>query len=117
MAGLSEKPIGIGLLGFGTVGIGVAKLLERNRPLIESRIGARIKLQTALVKDLKKERETVPAGITLTDDPEKILGDPEIKIVIELMGGFEPARTYLLQAMKAGKHVVTANKAVLAKHW
>lgn len=117
MSGKSQKPIGIGLLGFGTVGSGVAKLLDRNRSLIESRIGAPIRLQTALVKDLKKERELVPEGIRLTDDPSVILNDPEIRIVIELIGGYEPARTYILDAMKAKKHVVTANKAVLARHW
>src|SRR5258708_7602322 len=117
MASKSKNSIGIGLLGLGTVGNGVAELLERNRPLIESRIGASIHLKSALVKDIKKNRENLPAGMMLTDKPEKVLQDPDVKIVVELMGGFEPARSYILQAIRLKKHVVTANKAVLAKYW
>ncbi len=112
-----KKTIGIGLLGLGTVGTGVVELLQRNRPLIESRIGAPLKVRAALVRDLSKPRPPLPPDLLVTDDPEKLLKDPEIQIVVELMGGFEPARQYLLSAIRAGKHVVTANKAVLAKHW
>jgi homoserine dehydrogenase len=113
----SKEIIEIGLLGLGTVGSGVVELLERNRSLIESRIGAPIRITRALVRDLTKPRLAMPEGLEITDDPARILNDPKIKMVVELMGGFEPSRTYILQAIKAKKHVVTANKAVLAKHW
>ncbi len=112
-----KKKVTMALLGLGTVGAGVAELLEKNRQLIESRIGASLELKSALVRDLKRARTGVPDSVKLTTDIEAILKDPEIDIVVEVMGGFEPARSYLLKAIDAGKHIVTANKAVLAKYW
>ncbi|MES2201447.1 MAG: homoserine dehydrogenase [candidate division FCPU426 bacterium] len=112
-----KKKIVIGLLGLGTVGSGVAELLEKNRQHIESRVGAQLEIKAALVRDLSKARSAVPASTKITQKPSDILDDPEIDLVVELMGGFEPARTYILQAISKGKHVVTANKAVMAKHW
>jgi homoserine dehydrogenase len=112
-----KKKVTFALLGLGTVGVGVAELLEKNRQLIEGRVGATLELKTALVRDLKKERPGVPASVRITTDPEAILKDPEIDIVVEVMGGFEPAYGLMRRAIEAGKHVVTANKAVLAKHW
>jgi homoserine dehydrogenase len=112
-----KKKVTFALLGLGTVGAGVAELLEKNRQLIEGRVGAPLELKAALVRDIKKARSGVPASVRLTTNPQDILGDPEIDIVVELMGGFEPAREYILKAMDAKKQVVTANKAVLAKHW
>jgi homoserine dehydrogenase len=113
----SKKKIVFGLLGLGTVGAGVAELLEKNRQLIEGRVGAELVLKSALVRDLKRPRQGVPSSVKITTDPDAILKDPEIDIVVEVMGGFEPARDYILRAIDARKHVVTANKAVLAKHW
>ena len=113
----AKKNIKFALMGLGTVGAGVAELLEKNRQLIESRVGATLELKAALVRDVKKARAGVPASVKITTDPDVILKDPEIDIVIEVMGGFEPAHDYIMRAIDAGKHVVTANKAVLAKHW
>lgn len=112
-----KKKVTFALLGLGTVGAGVAELLEKNRQLIEGRVGAPLELKSALVRDVAKARQGVPAAVKLTTDPDAILKDPEVDIVVELMGGFEPAREYILRAIEAGKQVVTANKAVLAKHW
>jgi homoserine dehydrogenase len=112
-----KKTVTFALLGLGTVGAGVAELLEKNRQLIEGRVGAALVLKAALVRDVKKARSGVPASVLLTTDPDVILRDPDIDIVVEVMGGFEPARDYILRAIDARKQVVTANKAVLAKHW
>jgi len=112
-----KKKVTFALLGLGTVGAGVAELLEKNRQLIEGRVGAALELKAALVRDPSKPRDGVPASVKITSDPDAILKDPEIDIVVEVMGGFEPAYDYMRRAMEAGKHVVTANKAVLARHW
>src|SRR5688572_11553701 len=112
-----KKKIGIGLLGLGTVGSGVVELLEKNRVHIESRVGAQLEIRSALVKDSGKIRPGLPAGLKLVTKASEIINDPEIDLVVELMGGFEPARAYILEAISKGKHIVTANKAVLARHW
>ena len=103
------------LLGAGTVGGGVYKLVERRAAEMPDKAGAELKITKVLVKNLQKKREGIPSEV-LTDDWEGIIHDPEISIVIELMGGVEPARTYILQALEAGKNVVTANKDLLAEH-
>ncbi len=113
----NKAVIQVGMLGFGNVGQGVYRLLEKNRSLIESKIGAKMVVKRVMVRDPHKEREVVlPEGM-MTTKYEDILNDPDIDIVLELMGGYEPTRTYLLDAMKKGKHIVTANKAVLSMHW
>ena len=109
------KEIKAALLGAGTVGGGVYKLVERRAAEMPDKVGAELKITKVLVKNLQKKREGIPSEV-LTDDWEGIIHDPEISIVIELMGGVEPARTYILQALKAGKNVVTANKDLLAEH-
>lgn len=109
------KKIKAALLGMGTVGGGVYKLLERRKEEMPAKIQAELEISKVLVRNLSKKREGVPEGV-LTDDWESIVKDPEISIVIELMGGIEPARTYILQALEAGKHVVTANKDLMATH-
>src|SRR5262245_1508867 len=110
----AKRDIGIGLIGLGTVGAGVWKLLTSNAPLIEERTGVSLKIRKICVKDPKKKREvSVPANL-LTANPEDVLNDPEIHIVAELMGGLEPAGALVLQALEKGMHVVTANKALLA---
>ena len=103
------------LLGAGTVGGGVYKLIEKRKSEMPSKIQAEFTITKVLVKNLNKKREGIPDEV-LTDDWQGILDDPEISIVIELIGGIEPARTYILEALKAGKNVVTANKDLLAEH-
>ncbi len=109
------KIIKAALLGFGTVGGGVYKLLERRKKEMPLKAGASLEIVRVLVRDASKAREGVSKEI-LTDDWKSIAADPEIEIVIELMGGIEPTRTYILEALNAGKHVVTANKDLMAEH-
>jgi homoserine dehydrogenase len=109
------KKIQIGLLGMGTVGCGVAAILANNGYDINTRSAAHISIKKALVRNLLKERPCSD-NILITDRPEEILDDPEIEIVVEVMGGIEPARSYILTALNNGKNVVTANKDLLAVH-
>lgn len=107
----------LGLLGLGNVGSGVVQLLADNAEAISERLaGATVEVRRALVKEADKQRIVKVPPWLLTTDPNVILDDPEIDIVIELIGGEEPARTLVLGAIAKGKHVVTANKALLAKH-
>ena len=109
------KKVNIGLLGFGTVGSGVWKIINKNKDIISQKCGSEIVIKKILVRDINKKRKAdVPVDI-LTTDADEILNDRDIKIVVEVMGGIEPARDYILKAIKNGKHVVTANKALLAK--
>lgn len=108
-------PIQIGILGLGTVGTGVVKILQQNADAIQTRTRCEINIKGILDRDLHRERE-VSGDFILTDQPEKILQDPEIDIIVEVMGGIEPARTFILEALEHGKHVVTANKDLLALH-
>ena len=110
-----DKIVQVGLLGFGTVGSGVVRVLTDNSQLIAQRAGTAITIKKILVRDLKKKRALSTAA-ELTTDPAAVLGDPEIDIVVELLGGEEPARTLMLEALNHGKHVVTANKDVMAKY-
>lgn len=104
----------IAILGLGNVGKGVWKILQKNENEIMRRSGYEIEVAKILVRDKNKGRDVeVPEGI-LTDNFEEIINDKEIKIIIELMGGAEPSKEYMLKSMKAKKHVVTANKLVLA---
>lgn len=104
----------IGILGSGTVGSGVIEVLKKNISDIEQRVGRSISIKSVLVRDLTKKRDHLE-GIQLTNKVEDILDDPEIKIVVELMGGLHPSLEYMLMAMEAGKHVITANKDVVAQ--
>ena len=110
------KVINVGLIGFGTVGAGVVKLLSANALLIEKKLGARLILKRIVDLDLTTDRGVEVAPGVLTANVSELLDDPEISIVMELIGGYEPARTFVLRAIAAGKHVVTANKALLAVH-
>ena len=106
--------IGIGLLGLGTVGAGVATILtspEGRHPLI-----AELDLVRVAVRDLNRSRPVSIPQEKLTTDPEAVVDDPEVQVVVEVMGGIEPARTLIMRAIAAGKSVVTANKAVIARH-
>ena len=111
-----ESVLKIGLIGVGTVGTGVVKILQENAADIEARLGAKVVLKRAAVLDLDRQRDASVDPALLTADPAEVLDDPEISIVIELIGGYEPARRYILRAIEQGKHVVTANKALLAVH-
>ncbi|MBI4209024.1 MAG: homoserine dehydrogenase [Deltaproteobacteria bacterium] len=117
--GASKIQVGkiqIGMIGLGTVGSGVVQLLEKNRDLIRRRLGADIQIKKIAVAQTQKKRSLKIASSLLTDKVEEVLNDPEISMVVELMGGIDPAKRYLLQAIEKGKHIVTANKAVLAHH-
>lgn len=109
------KTIQAALLGAGTVGGGVYKLLERRRSELPDKIGADVVISKILVRDAKKARAGIPSD-KLTEHFEEILNDPQISVVIELMGGVEPAKRYIEAALAAGKHVVTANKDLLAEY-
>lgn len=110
------KEISIGLIGFGTVGSGVVKILQENGSLLAARAGIPLRLKRIADLDLKSDRGVKVDRSILTSDPEQILQDPEISIVVELIGGYEPARTLILEAFRQRKQVVTANKALLAHH-
>ncbi len=109
------KDIKIGLLGFGTVGSGVARVLKENAHEIEQKVGTSVTIKKVLVRDKSKKREYLD-DLYVTDDINEIINDDEIDIVVELMGGLVPAHDYMLKAIAAGKHVVTANKDVLAEN-
>ena len=106
----------IGLIGLGTVGTGVARLLTEHPDRIARRAGRRVRWAWAAVRELEKPRACRLDGVWLTTDPAEVIGDPDVDIIIETMGGTEPALEYVLSALAAGKHVVTANKALLAEH-
>lgn len=110
-----HQTIKAALLGFGTVGSGVYELLRRRKEEIPQKIGAELEISKILVRNKNKQREGVPSEI-LTDSWQEIIEDKDIQIVIEVMGGIEPAKNYVLEALRAGKQVVTANKDLLAAH-
>jgi homoserine dehydrogenase len=110
------NPIRIGLLGLGTAGGGTYDILLRNREEIARRAGREIHVVAAAVRDLAKARARVGDGIRLGTDPQAVVDAADVDIVVELMGGIEPARSLILSAIAQGKHVVTANKALLALH-
>ena len=110
------KSIKVGLIGFGTIGSGMVKILQDNQKIIKDRLGASVDVIKIADLDITTNREVkVESGI-LTTDANEVLDHPDIDVVIELMGGYEPARSFILKAIKNKKHVVTANKALLAKY-
>ncbi|HFQ90601.1 MAG TPA: homoserine dehydrogenase, partial [Desulfobulbus sp.] len=109
-----NKTIQVGLIGFGTVGSGLAEVLHSQQKRLAQRTGMTIRL--AKVADINVS--ALPPqfdDVTLTRDASELIGDPEIDIVVELIGGIEPAKTFVMNAIAAGKHVVTANKALLSQ--
>jgi len=111
------KPINVGLLGLGTVGGGTLTVLRRNEAEITRRAGRAIRVKVAAVRDLEKAKtQYAGSDITITTDPLQVVDNPEIDIVVELIGGTDLAKTLVLKAIANGKHVVTANKALLAMH-
>jgi homoserine dehydrogenase len=113
----SVNDVRIGLLGLGTVGAGVVKILQTQREMLQERAGARLTLDAIADTDLTRPREGLDIrALPMVGDAARVLEDPSIHVVVELVGGLEPARTFILRALAAGKHVVTANKALLAHH-
>ena len=110
------KPIQVGVLGIGTVGTGVFEVLRRNQEEIKRRAGRGIEIVAVSRRDRAKAREIVGDAALVVEDPRDIIRNPDIDIVVELIGGYTLARELVLEAIAAGKHVVTANKALLAVH-
>ena len=113
---MSDRVIKAALLGLGTVGTGVYKVLKSQEEEMSAKVGCKVEITRILVRNIEKAAAKVKDPSVLTNSWESILEDPEIEIVIELIGGINPAREYILQALNAGKHVVTANKDLIAVH-
>ncbi|PLX72942.1 MAG: homoserine dehydrogenase [Desulfuromonas sp.] len=110
------QTINIGLIGFGTIGAGVVKIFQQNGDLLTQRTGVHFALKGIADLDITTDRGIQVDPSLLTNDARALLDDPQIDLIIELIGGYEPARSFVLQAIANGKHVVTANKALLALH-
>ena len=110
------KPMQVGLLGIGTVGGGTFRVLSRNREEITRRAGREIRIAMVADKATDRARELVGNNAEVVDDAMKVITNPNIDIVVELIGGYSPAKEFVLKAIANGKHVVTANKALLATH-
>jgi homoserine dehydrogenase len=110
------KPIQVGLLGIGVVGSGTFNVLLRNQEEIKRRAGRGIQITMVAVLNVARARELVGPGVAVVNDARAVIANPDIDIVIELIGGYGVAKTLVLEAIAAGKHVVTANKALLAVH-
>ena len=108
--------IKVGLIGYGNIGAGVVKLLQQNSDVIRSKVGAGIVLKRIADLDITSDRGVTVDPACLTTDVNAIFDDAEISVVIELVGGYEPAKSFVLKAIEKGKHIVTANKALLALH-
>ena len=106
--------VGVGLLGLGVVGGGVARALRDKAATITRRVGRPVELRGVLVRDPARRRDV--DGLRLTTDPEAVLDDPAVQIVAQVMGGAEPAPEYVRRALAARKHAATANREVTAKH-
>jgi homoserine dehydrogenase len=113
---MGQRAVGVGLVGLGTIGTGVVKVLSRNADVIAQRLGFPLRLVRIADLDTARDRDVDLAGIRFDADAEGLIRDPEVEIVIELIGGTGAARRILLAAIEQGKHVVTANKALLALH-
>lgn len=114
--GAVEKAVRVGLIGFGTIGTGVIKLLQRNRTAIREKLGANLDLARVADIDIRRDRGVRLGRNVLVADARRILDDPSIDVVVELMGGTKTARGFVLDAIRKNKDVVTANKALLAVH-
>jgi homoserine dehydrogenase len=108
--------VNVGIIGFGTVGAGTYEVLTANRRTISSRLGTDLAVRKIADLDVESDRGVPVDRALLTTDAMAVIDDPEIQVVVELMGGLEKAKAYILKAMEKGKHVVTANKALLAEH-
>ena len=118
MADAAMKPLQVGLLGMGTVGRGTWDVLRRNEEEITRRAGRPIRITHIATRTLARAQSATRdvEGVRLDTDPQTVVDDRDVDIVVELIGGIEPAKAYVLRAIANGKHVVTANKALLAAH-
>ncbi|MCF6178537.1 MAG: homoserine dehydrogenase [Geopsychrobacter sp.] len=113
---MQKTQINVGLLGFGTIGTGVVRVFQQNAEVIRQRTGVEMRLTRIADLDITTDRGvTLPDGV-LVDDADAVVTDPDIDIVIELIGGYKPALQFILKAIENGKHIVTANKALMAVH-
>lgn len=110
------KPVKVGLLGLGTVGTGVVRIVEGHQEDLSSQVGSPILIEKIAVKNKEKERSISVDYRKVTDDPWEVIRDPEIDVIVEVMGGIGQTREYLLEALDRGKHIVTANKDLMALH-
>lgn len=110
------KPVKVGLLGLGTVGTGVVRIVEGHQEDLSSQVGSPITIERIAVKHLEKYRSVNVDQNKLTEDPWAVIRDPEIDVIVEVMGGIEQTKTYILEALERGKHIVTANKDLMALH-
>ncbi len=113
---MPKKSINVGLIGFGTVGTGTARIIMENAETIRRRLGKPVLLKTIADLDIERNRGISLNETALTTDVKRVVADPDIDIVVELIGGYKPAKEFILEAIKNKKHVVTANKALLAVH-
>lgn len=111
-----KNHVSIGLLGLGVVGSGVIKLIEHNQQNLMHQLGCEVHVKSVLVRDIEKAREVEVDPKLLTTNPDDVLRDPDIDIIVEVMGGIEQASQYMLEAFEAKKHVITANKDLIALH-
>lgn len=109
------KKINLGLLGFGNVGSGVAKILKERKSFLSEKIGIQMDIKKICDKDIVSKRNINVDRKLLTKNPQEVINDPQIDILVELMGGIHPAKEYIAEALKKGKNIVTANKALLAQ--
>ncbi|GAD12778.1 homoserine dehydrogenase [Geobacillus thermoleovorans] len=109
-----EKPILVGLLGLGTVGSGVVKIIENHQEKLMHQVGCPVKVKKILVRDVQKPRDVAVDPSLLTTSAAEVIDDPDIDVIIEVMGGIEETKELLLRALRQGKHVVTANKDLMA---
>ncbi len=113
---MQKTQLNVGLLGFGTIGTGVVKVFQKNAELIRQRTGVELRLARIVDLDITTDRGVTLPDSVLTTDADAVLTDPNIDIVIELIGGYKPALQFILKAIANGKHIVTANKALMAVH-
>ncbi|WNS43604.1 homoserine dehydrogenase [Paenibacillus sp. MMS20-IR301] len=110
------KPVKVGLLGLGTVGTGVVRIVEGNQEDLSSQVGSPILIERIAVKNTEKPRDILVDPSKITDDPWAVIRDPEIDVIVEVMGGIAGTKEYILEALERGKHIVTANKDLMALH-
>jgi homoserine dehydrogenase len=113
---MTKKSINVGMIGFGTVGSGTARILLQNADIIRRRLGTPVVLKTISDIDINRDRGLDISGVKLTTSAREVINDPAVDIILELIGGYSPAKEFILEAIRNKKHVVTANKALLALH-
>ncbi|MED1946196.1 MULTISPECIES: homoserine dehydrogenase [Brevibacillus] len=113
---MEKQSIKLGLMGFGTVGTGVVRIIQAHQEDLQKQTGLSIEVSRILVQDAEKSRNISSMEGVLTTDPASLLDDPEIEVIVEVIGGIHPAKEYILGALERGKHVVTANKDLMALH-